>query len=55
LPQGLLKVALGRDEDGQVVRKAGIMGVVTAGGIIRPGDKIEVELPAPPHHALERV
>ncbi len=53
--KGLLKVAQGRDEDGQVVRMAGIMGVVTAGGTIRPGDKVEVELPAPPHHALERV
>jgi MOSC domain-containing protein YiiM len=53
--KGLLKVALGRDENGQVVRKAGAMGVVTSGGIIRPGDLIEVELPAPPHHALEGV
>ena len=52
--KGLLKVALGRDGGGQVVRKAGIMGV-TAGGIACLGDKIEVELPAPPHHALECV
>ena len=52
---GLLKVALARDEDGRVVRKAGIMGVVTTGGIIHPGDRIAVEPPAPPHHALERV
>jgi MOSC domain-containing protein YiiM len=53
--KGLLKVALGRDEDGQAVRKAGIMAVVATGGIIHPGDKIEVELPAPPHHALKCV
>jgi MOSC domain-containing protein YiiM len=53
--KGLLKVASGRDESGQVVLKAGIMGVVTTGGIIRPGDRIEVEPPAPPHHALECV
>jgi MOSC domain-containing protein YiiM len=53
--RGLLKVAVGRDDDGHVVRKAGIMGVVTTGGIIHPGDKIEVELPAPPHRALEAV
>jgi len=52
---GLLKVALGRDEDDQVVRKAGIMGVVTTGGTIQPGDAIEVELPAPPRHALKCV
>ena len=53
--KGLLKVALGRDEDGQVFSKAGILGVVTAGGIIRSGDQIEVELAAPPHHPLERL
>lgn len=53
--KGLLKVAVGRDEDGQVVRRAGIMGVVTTGGTIYPGDKIEVELPALPHQALEVV
>ena len=50
--KGLLKVASGRAENGQVVRKAGIMGVVTTGGIIRAGDRIEVELPAPPRHGL---
>ena len=53
--KGLLKVAVGRDRNGQVVRKAGVMGVVMTGGIIRPDDKIEVELPALPHHALECV
>lgn len=53
--QGLLRVAVGRDQDGEVVFKAGVMGVVTSGGTIRPGDAIEVELPALPHHALERV
>lgn len=52
---GLLKVAVGRDEDEQVVLKAGIMGVVKTGGIIRPGDPINVELPAQPHQGLERV
>jgi len=25
------------------------------GGIVLPGDGIDVELPDPPHHALERV
>ncbi|MFF8716535.1 MOSC domain-containing protein [Streptomyces sp. NPDC015184] len=52
---GLLKHVVGRDESGRIVRKAGIMGVVTTGGMIRPGDPIEVELPAGPHRALERV
>jgi hypothetical protein len=31
------------------------MGVVIAGGYVRPGDAIAVELPALPHRALERV
>lgn len=52
---GLLKVAIGRDQKGQVLIKAGIMSVVTTGGIIRTGDTIEVELPAPPHQRLECV
>jgi MOSC domain-containing protein YiiM len=28
------------------VRKAGVMGVVLAGGEVRAGDRIEVELPS---------
>ena len=52
---GLLKVAVGRDSDGHVVFKAGVMGVVTAGGTIRPHDRIVVELPAQAHQALERI
>ncbi|MFE6868172.1 MOSC domain-containing protein [Kitasatospora sp. NPDC057692] len=52
---GLLKQVVGRDEAGNVVRKAGIMGVVRAGGVIRPGDPIEAELPEGPHRPLERV
>ncbi|MFF8774545.1 MOSC domain-containing protein [Kitasatospora sp. NPDC015120] len=52
---GLLKQVVGRDEAGNVVRKAGIMGVVREGGVIRPGDAIEVELPEGPHRPLDRV
>ncbi|MFF5426564.1 MULTISPECIES: MOSC domain-containing protein [unclassified Streptomyces] len=52
---GLLKQVLGRDENGEVVRKAGIMSVVLTGGEVRPGDPIRVELPAGPHRPLERV
>jgi len=53
--KGLLKVASGRDETGQAVRSAGIMGDVTTGGVIRPGDRIDVEPPVPPHRTLECV
>lgn len=49
---GLLKLVVGRDEDGNVVRRAGIMSVVLVGGEVRPGDEIRVELPAEPHTPL---
>jgi MOSC domain-containing protein YiiM len=52
---GLLKQVLGRDENGRIVRKAGIMGIVLTGGVVRPGDPIAVELPAEPHRPLEKV
>lgn len=52
---GLLKQVVGRDTEGNIVRKAGIMGVVHTGGVVRPGDTIAVELPAAPHRRLERV
>lgn len=52
---GLLNAVLGRDDGGQIVRKAGIMGVVVYGGAIKPGDAIGVRLPAGPHHPLKPV
>ncbi|AWW39075.1 MOSC domain-containing protein [Streptomyces cadmiisoli] len=52
---GLLKEVVGRDEAGGLVRRAGIMSVVRTGGVVRPGDTIEVELPAGPHRPLDRV
>ncbi|MEU3458981.1 MOSC domain-containing protein [Streptomyces sp. NPDC006733] len=52
---GLLKEVVFRDPAGELVRKAGIMGIVLAEGEVRPGDPIEVELPEGPHRPLERV
>ncbi len=52
---GLMAATLDRDEDGNLVRKAGVMGVVVSGGEVRPGDAIRVELPPPPHRPLEPV
>lgn len=52
---GLLAAVLDRDTQGNLVRKAGIMGVVLAGGEIRPGDAVAVELPPQPHQRLEPV
>jgi MOSC domain-containing protein YiiM len=52
---GLLKQVVGRDEAGNVVRKAGIMSVVVTGGAVLPGDTIAVRLPEQPHRPLDRV
>lgn len=52
---GLMRAVLDRDADGGLVRKAGIMGIVLAGGTVRPGDPIGVELPAGPHLPLRPV
>jgi hypothetical protein len=52
---GLMNGVLARDEQGRVVRKAGIMSVVVQGGTVRPGDPIEVRLPPAPHRPLEPV
>ena len=52
---GLMAATLGRDEGGNLVRKAGIMSVVVAGGEVRPGDPIRVELPPEPHPPLDPV
>ncbi|MEU1083130.1 MOSC domain-containing protein [Streptomyces sp. NPDC005908] len=52
---GLLKQVVGRDAEGNLVRKAGIMSVVKEGGVVRPGDPVEVTLPSGPHRPLDRV
>ena len=52
---GLMAATLDRDEDGNLVRKAGIMGVVIEGGEVCPGDPIQVELPPWPHRPLAPV
>jgi len=52
---GLLRATVERSGDGRRVRKAGIMGIVVAGGEVRRGDVIQLELPAPPHRPLEVV
>ena len=52
---GLTAALLGRDENGKLIRKAGIMSIVLAGGDVRPHDAIGIELPPEPHRPLERV
>lgn len=53
--RGLLAAVLERRADGTLVRKAGVMSVVIAGGDVAPGDEVQVELPSGPHRALEVV
>jgi hypothetical protein len=55
LQPGLMEAVLDRDAQGQLIRKAGVMGVVLAGGEVRPADPIRVELPPEPHRPLEPV
>jgi hypothetical protein len=50
--KGLMAATLDKDADGNLVRKAGIMGIVIAEGDVRPGDAIRVGLPAMPHRPL---
>jgi MOSC domain-containing protein YiiM len=52
---GLLAAVLDRDADGELVRKAGVMAIVRAGGRVRVGDPIAVQLPQTPHRRLRPV
>lgn len=53
--RGLLAAVMGRDAKGGLVRKAGVMGIVIAGGRVEMGDAIRVVLPDGPHRKLEMV
>lgn len=48
LHPGLMKACIARGPSGEVVRKAGLMSIVIAGGIVRPDDAIRVEVPPGP-------
>ena len=52
---GLMAAVLDRDAEGRLIRKAGVMAIVVAGGEIRPGDPVRVTLPPAPHRALAPV
>ncbi len=53
--KGMLKAVLDKDEDGHVIRKAGVMGIVLVGGEIQFHDPIVINLPPEPHHWLEYI
>jgi MOSC domain-containing protein YiiM len=50
--KGLMKAVLDKDEQGNLIRRSGIMGIVLEGGEVKPGDAIRVELPPEPHQRL---
>lgn len=52
---GLMAATLARDEHGRIMRKAGVMAIVVAGGEVAPGDTIQVVLPPEPHIPLQPV
>jgi len=53
--KGLMKAVLDRDEEGNLIRKSGIMGIVLEGGEVKPGDAIRMEMPPEPHRPLKCV
>jgi len=55
LRPGLMNAMLDRDADGNLIRKAGVMGIVLSGGDVRLGDGIAVELPQNGGQALKPV
>jgi MOSC domain-containing protein YiiM len=55
IQKGLMAATLPRDDAGNLVRKAGVMAIVVAGGELRAGDPIRVELPPEPHRTLMAV
>ena len=52
---GLMAACLDEDEEGNLVRKSGIMTVALTNGEVRPRDDIRVELPPKPHRKLRIV
>ena len=55
LQEGLMAACLEKTADGELIRKAGVMGIVVTGGDVRAGDPIRIELPAEPQEALKPV
>jgi MOSC domain-containing protein YiiM len=52
---GLLARMVSRDDSGEIIRRAGVMGIVLHSGLVRPGDPITVALPAGLHRPLTPV
>jgi MOSC domain-containing protein YiiM len=52
---GLLQAVLGRDADGNLIRKSGVMAIVLTGGEVKVGDGIGVTVPAGERKPLQPV
>lgn len=52
---GLMNAVLEQGAGGALIRKAGVMGVVLAGGVVTAGDRITVEPPDGPQAPLKPV
>jgi MOSC domain-containing protein YiiM len=52
---GLMSAVLDKDEEGNLIRKSGVMAIVLKGGMVSPGDEIQVQFPKPPLLKLEKV
>jgi MOSC domain-containing protein YiiM len=53
--RGLMQATLDRDAAGNLIRKAGVMGIVLSGGDVSAGESIGVGWPEQEHRALEPV
>jgi MOSC domain-containing protein YiiM len=49
---GLMAATLDKDAEGNLIRKAGIMGIVLTGGDVHADDAIVIELPPEPYKPL---
>jgi MOSC domain-containing protein YiiM len=52
---GLLAAMRDQDQEGNLVIKSGVMGMVLASGTVKPNDPIRIELPDEPHQRLGKV
>ncbi len=52
---GLMRQFVRKDDSGNPVYLAGVMGVVLTGGEVKPGDSIVVSMPGKPHLKLDLV
>lgn len=53
--EGLQGHLRARDDDGELVLRGGVMGVVVFGGMVASMDEIVVALPPLPHHPMQRI